>query len=280
MDIQSLINKGSQYLRYNNILSYKIDSEILMAEVIKKDKKYILLNPKEQLDEKKKTHYEKLIKSRSLGKPIAYIIGKKYFWKYEFDIFEDVLIPRPDTEIIIEQVLKLSKEKSKIKILDIGVGSGCMLLSILKEKPNFYGIGIDLSKKCIDLSKINAIKLGLQNRVKFFKSDIDNFRLGKYDLIISNPPYINMYDLKYLDRDIVDFEPINALDGGLDGLSGIKKVIINSSKLIKKKGILILEIAFDQKDFVKKILMNNGFYINSVIKDYANKNRCIVSTKI
>ena len=280
MDIQSLINKGSQYLRYNNILSYKIDSEILMAEVIKKDKKYILLNPKEQLDEKKKTHYEKLIKSRSLGKPIAYIIGKKDFWKYEFDIFEDVLIPRPDTEIIIEQVLKLSKEKSKIKILDIGVGSGCILLSILKEKPNFYGIGIDLSKKCIDLSKINAIKLGLQNRVKFFKSDIDNFRLGKYDLIISNPPYINMYDLKYLDRDIVDFEPINALDGGLDGLSGIKKVIINSSKLIKKKGILILEIAFDQKDFVKKILMNNGFYINSVIKDYANKNRCIVSTKI
>ena len=280
MDIQSLINKGSQYLRYNNILSYKIDSEILMAEVIKKDKKYILLNPKEQLDEKKKTHYEKLIKSRSLGKPIAYIIGKKYFWKYEFDIFEDVLIPRPDTEIIIEQVLKLSKEKSKIKILDIGVGSGCILLSILKEKPNFYGIGIDLSKKCIDLSKINAIKLGLQNRVKFFKSDIDNFRLGKYDLIISNPPYINMYELKYLDRDIVDFEPINALDGGLDGLSGIKKVIINSSKLIKKKGILILEIAFDQKDFVKKILMNNGFYINSVIKDYANKNRCIVSTKI
>ena len=280
MDIQSLINKGSQYLRYNNILSYKIDSEILMAEVIKKDKKYILLNPKEQLDEKKKTHYEKLIKSRSLGKPIAYIIGKKDFWKYEFDIFEDVLIPRPDTEIIIEQVLKLSKEKSKIKILDIGVGSGCILLSILKEKPNFYGIGIDLSKKCIDLSKINAIKLGLQNRVKFFKSDIDNFRLGKYDLIISNPPYINMYELKYLDRDIVDFEPINALDGGLDGLSGIKKVIINSSKLIKKKGILILEIAFDQKDFVKKILMNNGFYINSVIKDYANKNRCIVSTKI
>ena len=153
-------------------------------------------------------------------------------------------------------------------------------MSILKEKPNFYGIGIDLSKKCIDLSKINAIKLGLQNRVKFFKSDIDNFRLGKYDLIISNPPYINMYELKYLDRDIVDFEPINALDGGLDGLSGIKKVIINSSKLIKKKGILILEIAFDQKDFVKKILMNNGFYINSVIKDYANKNRCIVSTKI
>ena len=229
---------------------------------------------------KKRNYYKKLIKSRSFGKPIAYLTGKKSFWKYEFKISEDVLIPRPDTETIIEQVLKITKEKFKLKILDIGVGSGCIILSILKEKSDFNGVGIDLSQKCIDISKINAQKLGVINRVKFYKSDIDNFNLGKYDLIISNPPYIKTFDLKYLERDVKDFEPTNALNGGLDGLSEIKKVINNSTKLIKKNGKLVLEIAFDQKNLVVKLLKKKGFYINKIVRDYANNYRCIVSTKI
>ena len=167
----------------------------------------------------------------------------------------------------------------KLKVLDIGVGSGCIILSILKEKSDFYGVGVDLSQKCIDISKINAQKLGVNNRVKFYKSDIDNFKLGKYDLIISNPPYIKTFDLKCLERDVIDFEPINALNGGLDGLSEIKKVINNSTKLIKKNGKLVLEIAFDQKNLVVKLLRNKGFYINKIVRDYANNYRCIVSTK-
>ena len=280
MDIKSLIHHGSMYLKNNNISTHQIDSEILMTKVIDKDKKYMILNPNKILDEKKSNYYKELIKIRSFGKPIAYLIGKKNFWKYEFKISEGVLIPRPDTETIIEQVLKITKEKSKLKILDIGVGSGCIILSILKEKLDFYGVGIDISQKCIDTSKINAQKLGINNRVKFYKSDIDNFKIGKYDLIISNPPYIKTFNLKCLERDVVDFEPTNALDGGLDGLSGIRKVINNSTKLIKKNGKLVLEIAFDQKNLVTKLLNKRGFYINKIVKDYANNYRCIVSTKI
>ena len=153
------------------------------------------------------------------------------------------------------------------------------MLSILNEKKNFRGIGIDINKKCLDLSKINAFNLKIDNRVKFFKTDVDNFNSGKYDLIISNPPYINRFDLKYLDKGVVNFEPKLSLDGGLDGLSVIRKVINKASKLIKINGLLILEIGFDQKERVKKILKNKGFYINKVLKDYAKNDRCIISTK-
>ena len=132
----------------------------------------------------------------------------------------------------------------------------------------------------MDLSNINALKLGLTNRVKFFKSDIDNFDYGKYDLIISNPPYINKLDLQYLEKDVIGFEPITALDGGFDGISVIRKVINKSSDLIKKNGKFFLEIAFDQRNKVTRLLKNRGFYINKILKDYAKNDRCIVSTKI
>ena len=221
-----------------------------------------------------------LIKRRSKGKPIAYLVGRKSFWKYDFVINEKILIPRPETELIIEQVIKIYKNKPKINFLEIGVGSGCIILSILKEKKNFFGIGIDLSDESLKLCNINAEKLGVTNRLKLFKSDVDNFRKGKYDLIISNPPYIKKLDLKYLEKDVRKFEPRLALDGGLDGLSEISKVINQSSELIKKNGKLILEIAFDQKKEVMKLLRNKGFYINKVLKDFANKDRCVISTKI
>ena len=280
MIIQNLIKEGQKRLKDTTNNSYILDSEILMSKVLDKDRKFIFLNLNMEVDEDKTNFYNYLIKQRSLGKPIAYLLGKKDFWKYEFDISENVLIPRPDTEIIIEKVLEITNYNSRLNILDIGVGSGCILLSILKERPYFFGTGVDLSKKCIDICEINAQKFGLKNRVKFFKSDIDNFNNGKYDLIISNPPYINKLNLKYLDRDVIDFEPLVALNGGLDGLSKIKKVINKSSKLVKNKGKLILEIAFDQKYKVKKLLNNRGFYINGVFKDLGKKDRCIISTKI
>ena len=280
MRVQTAINLASIFLKKNNIRSHSLDAEILMSIVLKQDRKNIILDLEKKIDKKDYLNFKNLIDKRSKGKPIAYLTKKKFFWKNEFEINENVLIPRPDTELIIEQVLKIFKNKSKINILDIGIGSGCILLSILNEKKNFIGTGIDLSQDSLKLSKINALKLDLINRVKFFKSDVDNFNYGKYDLIISNPPYIKKLDLKYLDPDVRDFEPKMALDGGLEGLSEIRKVIKKSSELIKKKGILILEIAFNQKNDVKKLLNNKGFYINKVLKDYANKDRCIISTKI
>ena len=280
MNIQTAIKEGRNILNQKKIKTPELDSEILMSTAINKDRKYIILNSDKKLPKKNFDYFKNLIIERSNGKPIAYLTGKKSFWKYDFNIKQGVLIPRPDTEIIIEEALKFIKNKSKLKVLDIGVGSGCILLSILKEKKDFKGTGIDVSKKCLDVSRINALKLELTNRVKFFKSDVDNFAYGKYDLIISNPPYVNKLDLKYLDKDVVNFEPKVSLDGGLDGISEIRKVINRSSELIKINGKLILEIAFDQKDKVKKLLKDKGFYINKVIKDYAKNDRCIVSTKI
>ena len=191
-----------------------------------------------------------------------------------------MLIPRPETEMIIDQVLKLTVNKTKLNILDIGVGSGCILLSILKEKREFLGTGVDISKKCIEISYLNSRNMNLKNRVKFFKTDIDNFNYGKYDLIISNPPYLKKLDFKYLDKDVANFEPKIALDGGMEGLSVIRKTIKKSSELIKKNGLFILEIAFDQKNIVKNLLRNKGFYINKILKDFANNDRCIISRKI
>ncbi len=280
MNIEKAIKQASKFLQQNCISSFILDSELLMSKALQKERKYLIMNIKEEIEEKKLKHYHNLINKRATGKPIAYLIGKKDFWKYEFKVTKDVLIPRPDTELIVEQVLFYCKNKSKLKVLDIGVGSGCILISILKEKKDFFGVGIDKSKKCLNVSDFNSSILDVKNRIKFFNSDIDNFGYGKYDIIISNPPYIKKLDLKYLERDVKNFEPKLALDGGIDGISEIRNVVRKSSELIKKNGKLFLEIGFDQKHSVMKILKYNGFHINKVLKDLAKNDRCIVSTKI
>ena len=280
MNIENTLNEGINILQKNKISNALLDSEILLSNSIKKDKKYIILNPKEILNSEQLSKFKGLIERRKKGEPIAYLIKKKEFWKDEFFVNKDVLIPRPDSELIIEQVLKIYSKDDQLQILDIGTGSGCILLSILKERSNFYGTGIDISKKSINVSKFNAKQLNLTNRVKFFDSSVDNFSNGKYDLIVSNPPYIKQLSLKYLEKDVVNFEPKLALSGGFDGFSKIRKVIKKASILIKKNGKFILEIGFNQKNKVIKILKEEGFYVNKAIKDYGNNDRCIISTKI
>ena len=280
MNIQSAVTEGINILKNKSILSAKLDSEILMAKALGKKREYIILNNDKIIKEQNLEYFKKLVQERATRKPIAYLLNKKSFWNSEFYVNKNTLIPRPDTEIILEQILKFTKNKNYLNILDIGVGSGCILLSVLKERKNFYGTGIDISRKSLDICKMNAKKLLLNRRVKFFKSDVDKFAIGKYDLIVSNPPYISKCDLKYLERDVIKFEPKLALDGGLDGLSVIRKVIKKSSELLKKNGKFILEIGFDQKNKVIKLLNNKGFYINSTVKDLANNDRCIISTKI
>ncbi len=280
MNINSVINQGSKILKSKFIPHAQLDAEILMAKTINKDRSYILINSNINLNKKNINNFYNLINERCLGNPIAYLTNKKFFWNSEFYVSKNTLIPRPDTELIVENALSLTKQKNKINILDIGVGSGCILLSILKERENVFGTGIDISKKCLDITELNAIKLKVVSRVKLYKSDVDKFNLGKYDLIVSNPPYIKKCKLKYLEKDVVNFEPTLALDGGLDGLSEIRKVIKKASELIKKNGKFILEIGFDQKNRVINLLKKKGFYINSMQKDLAKNDRCIVSTKI
>ena len=280
MNIQSAVIQGTNILKSRHIQTAQLDTEILMAKALGKDRKYIILNNNKDLQEENLKYFKKLIKERSSRKPIAQLINKKFFWNSEFFVTSDTLIPRPDTELVIEHILKLTKHKNRMSVLDIGIGSGCILLTILKERKNFYGTGIDISKNCLNISKINAKNLKVEARTKLYKTDVDKFCLGKYDLIVSNPPYIKKLDLRYLERDVAEYEPRLALDGGLDGLSEIRKVIKKSSELIKKNGKFILEIGFDQKNKVINLLNKEGFYINSTLKDLAKNDRCIVSKKI
>ena len=280
MNIENTLSEAISILQKTKILNPRLDCEILLSNLIKKDKKHIILNPKDLLNTKQISKFKNLIERRKKGEPIAYLINNKEFWKDKFYVDKDVLIPRPDTELIVEEVLKMYSKNSQKQILDIGTGSGCILLSIIKERPNFYGTGIDISKKSINISKFNTKQLNLINRIKFFHSSVDNFRLGKYDLIVSNPPYIELLNLKYLDKNVINFEPKLALNGGFDGFSKIREFVIKAKTLIKRKGKFILEIGFNQKNKVKGILEDEGFYINKAIKDYGNNDRCIISTKI
>ena len=280
MNIKDTLNFGLKTLNNFNINNSILDSELLLAKAIKKDRQYIILNSRENLNKRSLRIFYNLIERRKRGEPIAYLINKKEFWNETFYTDKNVLIPRPDTEIILEELLKISSRGLQKQVLDIGVGSGCILLSLLRERPNYYGTGIDICKNSINISKYNAKMLHLKNRIKFFHSSIDNFNFGKYDVVVSNPPYIEFLKLRYLDKDVFSYEPKLALNGGLDGFSIIRKVIEKTSILIKKKGKFVLEIGFNQKNKVKEILKDNGFYINKTLKDYGKNFRCIVSTKI
>ena len=280
MNYQEILNEGSKILKLHNIKSFNLDSEILLSSVLKLERSKLILNLNKNIKYKDKKNYFNLIERRKKNEPVAYITGYKEFWKDTFKVNRNVLIPRPDTEIVVEQILNELDVNSSKRILDIGTGSGCIILSILKERKKCHGTGIDISKKAINLAKYNAKIQHIGNRIKFFNSDIDNFYRDKYDLITSNPPYIKLYEINDLERDIKNYEPKVALNGGIDGYSKIKLVIKKSSTLIKKKGKLFLELGINQTRETLKILNLNGFYKTKVIKDLASKNRCIVSTKI
>ena len=280
MNVNSLLNDACKTLSNNLIKTPKLDAEILLSSALKINFKEVVVDKDIKLKQKEINTYKNLIRRRMLGEPVAYIIKKKEFWKHTFYVDQNVLIPRPDSEIIIEETLKLIDKKNKGFILDIGTGSGCLIISLAKERPDFFYSAMDRSKNAIKVAKTNAKMHQLENRIKFYHSCVDNFFKDKYDLVISNPPYVNQLDLRYLEKDVINFEPILALNGGVDGLSEIRKVINRSSELVKVKGKLILEIGFDQKHEVKKILKNKGFYINKIVKDYAKNDRCIISTKL
>ena len=280
MIIENILNQAYQKLNNANIRNANLDCEILLSKIINQKREYVILNSKKSLDKKHVNIFSNLIERRKKGEPVAYLINEKEFWKETFYVDNTVLIPRPDTELLIESVMKYTKRDSKLHVLDIGTGSGCILLSILNERKNFTGTGIDISKKSIKVSKYNTKRLKLHNRSKFYISDVDNFLIGKYDIVISNPPYIENSTLKYLDSDVVDYEPKLALKGGHDGFSEITKVINRTSNLIKKNGLFVLEIGYKQKNKIIEMLQLKGFYIKKVLKDYSKNDRCIISAKI
>ena len=277
MQILELINSASKLLKDNNIQSNKLDSELLLSRVLKKKREELLLKLDESVSKHSITQFEKLIYRRSLKEPIAYILKHKEFWSKNFLVNNNTLIPRPETELMVEKIQKIFKNKDPF-ILDVGTGSGCILLSLLSEFKNSKGIGIDISKQAIQIAIKNSKQQKLTQRAKFYRKSLSQFYGHKFDLIVSNPPYIKTIDLKNLDDDIKKFEPKIALDGGNDGLDVIKKVIYKSKYILKFRGMLSLEIGNGQYKKVSKILKENNFRINYLVQDYRKNIRCILST--
>ena len=276
MNTLDLLNKGSKKLKYKGVKSSQIDSEILLSYVLGRSRENILIN----LDKKVGGHdivkFYDFIERRSMKEPIAYILKEKEFWSKDFVVNKSTLIPRPETELMVEKLIKIYYGK-KILILDIGTGSGCILISLLSELKNSNGIGVDISKKALEIAKINALKHKVDHKLRFEKKCFSKIFNKKFDLIVSNPPYINQRKINKLDDDIKKFEPLIALNGGNDGLDVITKVIYKAKEILKIKGTLALEIGNEQLIKVSKILRNNNFKIIENIKDYNENTRCLIS---
>ena len=276
MLISELLYKGSKSLKNNNISSHMLDVEIILSNSLNISREKLLLLDDFKVHDKIIIDFNKFIARRIKKEPIAYIFKKKEFWSHDFLVDKNTLIPRPETELLIESLVKIYKNKN-IFILDIGTGSGCIILSILNELKKSQGIGIDISKKAIKVAEKNAQNLYVEGRVKFFKRTLDAFNGYKFDLIVSNPPYICSHEIKNLSDDIKKYEPRLALDGGNDGLDVIKKVIYKSKSILKIRGLLALEIGYGQYKKVSQILKLNGFKNRILIKDYQNNIRCILA---
>ena len=280
MNSIELVRIGTKILQESLKFNAELDSELILSKILKTTREKLIINPKRNINKILENKFNSDIKKRKLNKPIAYILGYKEFWKLKFFTNPSVLIPRPDSELIVENVLKNFKKNENKNVLDIGTGSGCIILSILSERKKFKGIGIDISKHAINVAKINAKMQQFGNRIKFINTDIDKFFSYKYDLIVTNPPYIKKSKLGSLIEDVKNFEPKLALDGGPDGLTIILKFIAKSSRLLKKKGMLFLEIDNTQVIQTKEMLKKYNFFTKDVCKDLSGNNRCVTAIKL
>ena len=276
MNLLELINFGSKELKYKEIKSYKLDSEILLSKTLGLKREEVLINLDQQINLKKEFEFKEMIKRISLKEPLAYITNEKEFWSKNFQINKNTLIPRPETELMVEKLVKIYKNKS-ISVIDIGTGSGCILISILGELQGSLGVGIDISREALKIAKSNSEKYIKKEKIKFLRRSVNNIYNKKFDLVVSNPPYIDSKMIKNLDDDVKKFEPIIALDGGNDGLDVIRKVIYKAKEILKINGRLAIEIGNGQYKKVSKILVNNNFRIEINIKDYKENTRCLIS---
>ena len=278
MTLNRYIKEGSNFLKQNNIKSYMIDAELLLSSVSNLTRENLLVNSNFKLSPSQIQSFNKLILKRALSKkPMAYLLKNKEFWSMNFKVSKDVLIPRPETEILVETIVKYYKGKKPF-ILDVGTGSGCIIISLLLELRQSKGIAIDISKKALKIAKQNSRLNDIFNRVRFINSSISSFNDYKFDLVVSNPPYIARHEFKNLDEGIKFFEPKIALDGGNDGLDVIRKVIYKSRKILKINGMLAIEIGNGQYKKVSHILKLNKFREKILLRDYKNNIRCIFST--
>ena len=276
------LTKNYQDLLNHSIQTAKIDAEVILADVLKISRVNLITKQNTSLNQEQEDLFAKLIKRRKQQEPVAYILNKKEFWNESYYVDKRVLIPRPETEILIEMLLKKIKDKSKVfQILDLGCGSGCLLISCLKEFNKSLGLGIDISSLALEVAKKNIQTHKINSRAKLLKLDL--FKLDikkKFDFILSNPPYLTSSEYRNLSKDVKDYEPKQALVGGFDGILYYKKIISFSKSSLKKNGFLALEIGDGQYKEIKKLLTNHSFRVLDKYQLIDGEIRCILASKI
>ena len=259
-----LIKEAENKLKGVGIETFELDAKILLAHSLGQHEKLVFkLNSR--VSQYSYDKFTLLVKRRLKLEPIAYIVGYKHFWKQVYKVDKNVLIPRPETELIIEVILgKLQNRKNeKLHILDLGTGSGCIILSLLSELKNSFGVAVDVSDKALNIAKINANNLQLSKRLKFIKSNWFNALDEKesFDIIVSNPPYVAENEWQNLSKSIKNFEPSIALSDGGDGLGGYRVIAQSAKKFLKKGAMIILEIGYNQKNLVENTFENQGYKV-------------------
>ena len=280
--VQEILQKNYKDLLNHNIQTAKIDSEVILANILNTTRINLITKQDITLNKEQEDLFSKLVERRKQKEPVAYILNKKEFWNENYFVDKRVLIPRPETEILIELLLKKIKDKNKAyKVLDLGCGSGCLLISFLKEMHKSQGMGVDISSNALEVAKKNIELHNLNNRAKLVRLDLLTLHTkDKFDVIFSNPPYLSSSDYAKLSEDVKNFEPKQALVGGFNGVLYYKKIIALSQSALKKNGYLALELGDRQYRTISKLLQDHSFRILDKYQLINNEIRCILAAKM
>ena len=280
MTIRETIRKGMIELKNNQINEPNLKARLLMQYILNKPRKYLLIYDNQTLSLRQEVDYFKAIKKIANGVPIQHITHMQEFMKMNFYVNEDVLIPRPDTEVLVEEVIQIAKKVNAKKILDLCTGSGAIAISLARYIEKSEITAVDISLKAINVAKLNAKNNEVENQITFIESNLfKEIPKEKYDIIVSNPPYIKREIIKKLDQE-VQKEPKIALDGGYDGLDFYRKIINQSDEYLKFKGYLCLEIGYDQKEDVIELIKNEEKYVDTYCKKDLYGNDRVIITKL
>ena len=280
--VQEILQKNYKDLLNHNIQTAKIDSEVILANILNTTRINLITKQDVTLNKEQEDLFSKLVERRKQKEPVAYILNKKNFWNENYFVDKRVLIPRPETEILIELLLKKIKDKNKAyKVLDLGCGSGCLLISFLKEMHKSQGMGVDISSNALEVAKKNIELHNLNNRAKLMRLDLLTLHTkDKFDVIFSNPPYLSSSDYAKLSEDVKNFEPKQALVGGFNGVLYYKKIIALAQSALKKNGYLALELGDRQYRTISKLLQDHSFRILDKYQLINNEIRCILAAKM
>lgn len=278
MTIKELLNQAVIMLKNENIDAPKNKARMLLQATLKKSREYLMIYDNKEVENIDRDRYIKNVKRLILGEPLQYITGIQEFMKLNFLVTKDVLIPRPDTEILVEEVIRKAENISNPVILDLCTGSGAIAVSLAKYIKNVHICAVDISSKALEIAKKNAELNGVKNNIEFIESNLfDKIKERKFDIIVSNPPYIETETIKTLSKD-VQSEPKIALDGGKDGLDFYRKIADSGSKYLNRQGYICLEIGYNQRIAVRQILENKKRYVNiNCIKDLCGNDRVIIA---